>query len=130
MLALLAVFSFATAPAGFMPGFGTNGPVLLICPNSTDLGGYVHSADSDMAAKAHAEHHGASSDAAHHGTGSDAGSNSSCDYGTPAHADQPPAVTFEAPVLALQDVERPVPGVLTTIFPPKLPPATGPPSYS
>lgn len=109
-----------------MPAFGAHGPFLAICPQSTDLGGLVHLPAAAEPDDAHAGHHMP----AHEGVDDTGGTSSTCDYGTPAHADQPGSVDFAAPIFDAEGIEQVVGNPLTTIFPPSLPPATGPPAFS
>ena len=135
LIGLLALFSFATSPAGFMPAANANGVALLICPGSTDIGNGRFAAPPTkdhgaMAMAGHHDHHAMAADAKP-GTGPDADtSNPSCDYGTPVHAALPDGIKLSATSIGYFVGEAPSAHPLTTLFPAALPPSTGPPIKS
>ncbi|WP_421990465.1 hypothetical protein [Qipengyuania sp.] len=134
ILCLLALFSFATAPAGFMPGAAASGPALLICPGSTEIGngtfaGPRHSRQQTGAMAGHHDHHHAAPGDSDDKAEADAG-NAFCDYGTQAQADVPPSPVASGDVQPYIRTELLPASPLTTIFPAALPPSTGPPRHS
>ncbi len=109
---LVALFSFATAPAGFMPGAAAGGPALLICPGSTAIGNgsfasRKHFADQTRAMAGHHDHHHAAPSKSDDQPEAAAG-NSFCDNGTQAQADVPPDPAIFARALPFARIEVPL----------------------
>ena len=122
-LAALAILSLASMPFGYMPDRAADGRLILrICDGTMPM---QHDPDPQMQAMTmlaagHAEHspdeHGATDD-----------HQMRCNYAVAGLAPLPDAPSI-ATVVAIPQLAAPtIPDAMTGIFPPNLPPSTGPP---
>lgn len=121
LLALIAVLSSMTMPFGYMPAKAADGSVILLICDGTAQGPQKQNNHLSHAGMDHAQmDHGAERDSSTHET--------RCNYATSVAADLPDGIHFEEPDPVILFSEPVRLAILTAIFPPKLPPATGPPA--
>mgnify|MGYP004040398655 CR=1 FL=1 len=121
LMAALAILSLASMPFGYMPDRGADGGfVLRICGGTMPM--------------VHRSGHEASAGSMHHGAHDKKDQSSSgqheirCNYAVPGLAAMPAAALVEDRIVLPLADEPLVQHPLTGLFPPHLPPSTGPPS--
>jgi|GEM_PF-1605653 len=133
LFAMLAIVSLMTIPFGYMPAKAQDGSVILrICDGSVPMPQQTHSPHDqhhdhhDHHTMANAEGNSAATDDAH-AEHEDGAHEMRCNYAVAAAANLPEAPDFVRQVPQETLVKQTRLAILTAIFPPKMPPSTGPP---
>tara|TARA_B100000678_G_scaffold285436_1_gene288554 strand:+ start:624 stop:1019 length:396 start_codon:yes stop_codon:yes gene_type:complete len=123
-LALLAILSLASMPFGYMPDRDADGALVLrICDGTMPMAEPHGDGASAMSMSMHAMPDGA------HGPEDDGGKHETrCNYAVAGIAAMPDAPVLADVAVRIDHYPRALPAPLTGLFPPHMPPATGPPS--